>query len=465
MDKFKFILKEKISRLPKATGIYLFKDKKGLVLYIGKAANLKERIKNHFQRLAFRDNLFIGQVAKIGYLANGSEIEALILEANLIKKYRPKYNVMWKDDKNYFYVAITREQFPQIFLTHQIKLKTHLRPELRSRENAKFKTNFVGPFVDGHALKQTLKILRKAFPFRTCRHLPKKPCLWYQLNRCPAPCLTNKNLAKEIPTLEKKLEKETKVNTRNVAKILKGEKSKVLAKLKGEMKKLARKKEFEKAGKIRDQIQALERILAHSHIFEPSAEPPENWIKTQNILKKLLGSQRDISKIEAYDVSNIQGQLATGAMAVFTDGRPNKSFYRKFKIKYANSARSAKASRNANAHTRIGKPDDVAMLKEILARRFSHKEWLYPELILIDGGKAQLNAAKLITKNYRLKTKVAALAKRQNELFIEGRAKPILLKNLPREIFNLILQLRDEAHRFALTYHKKLRRIDLLGQN
>ncbi len=144
-------------------------------------------------------------------------------------------------------------------------------------------------------------------------------------------------------------------------------------------------------------------------------------------------------RIEAYDISDIQGQSAAGAMVTFTNGKPDKNFYRRFKVKIA------------------GKPNDIAMMKEILSRRFRHPEWPYPDLILIDGGKAQLNAAILITKNYKLRTKVMAIAKKNNELFIEGQEKTVLLKSLPREIFNLILQLRDEAHRFARAYHHKLR--------
>lgn len=323
--KFKYLSKNKISQLPKTSGIYSFKKGREF-LYIGKAANIKERVENHFRRPVYRDKFFINQVSRVGYINTNSEIKALILEAKLIKKYQPKYNVVWRDDKNYFYIGITREPFPRLFITHQPKQISNLQVPA---------SNFIGPFVNGRKLKQTLKELRKIYPFRTCRALPKKPCFWYHLGQCPAPCLFKSR------------------------------------------------------------------------------------------------------RIEAYDVSNIQGKDATGSMVTFINGKPDKNFYRRFKIKPSN------------------KPNDIAMLKQVLSRRFNHPEWGLPDFILIDGGKAQLNAALSVTK-----IPAMALAKRRNELYMKNLEKPILLKNLSREVFNLILQLRDEAHRFARKYHHKLREID-----
>jgi excinuclease ABC subunit C len=231
-------------------------------------------------------------------------------------------------------------------------------------------------------------------------------------------------------------------------KILKEGKNSVLKELKREMKWASKNQDFEEAAKIRDQINALEKVLAHSKIFKINyvdVRRQHNWKKSKKILKKILKTEGEISRIEAYDISNIQGQEATGSMVTFINGLPDKNFYRRFKIKIS------------------GKPDDIAMLKEVLSRRFKHPEWGLPDLILIDGGIGQLSAALKI-KNQKSKIKnikVMALAKKENELYIEGKKNPVLLKNLPREIFNLILQLRDEAHRFAISYHKKLREIDL----
>jgi len=447
--KFKFIAKDKVSYLPKSPGIYAFK--KGVkFLYIGKAANIRERVRNHLQQPSFRGNLFINQAEKIGYIktdsefadptdhltsrpaSQGSTIEALILEAKLIKKYQPKYNVMWRDDKNYFFVGITKEDFPRVFVTHQ--------PQ---KEISSF--NYIGPFVEGRALKQALNVLRRIFPYRTCKPYTGRPCLWYQLDRCPGSCLLGSKLAKEIPGLKKAIKKESQRNTKNLKKVLEGKKTETLKNLKREMKNASKIRNFERAAKIRDQISAFERILSHTKILETSEIKKDSWKIIEGKIKKFLDTKRRVSRIEAYDVSNIQGQNATGSMVTFINGEPNKNFYRKFKIRTGE------------------KPNDVAMIKEVLTRRFQHPEWGWPDLILIDGGKPQLNIAiksKIRIPNSR-NIKVTALAKKENKLFIEGGKEPVLLKTLPREIFNLILQLRDEAHRFAISYHKKLRDIDL----
>ena len=437
MRKFRYLEKNKISSLPKSPGIYIFKKGRE-IFYIGKAGNTRERVKNHFQSPNFRDKLFIQDIKKIGYLKTQSEIEALILEASLIKKEQPKFNVLWRDDKNYFFVGATEEDFPRIFLTHQPKLLT---------THYKLKTIYQGPFVEGTALKQTLKVLRKVFPYRTCKKIPKKPCLWYQLERCPGACTLQSKLAEQIPGMKGKIKKESQRNVKNLIKVLQGKKAQALIDLKREMKKFSQVQKFEKAAKLRDQLESLKNVFEHSQILQGLIEvKAPDWKETEKKLKKILGRKRKIGRIEGYDVSNIQGQTAAGAMIVFENGVPNKNEYRKFKIKIT------------------GKPNDVAMLKEILSRRLKHPEWRFPDLILIDGGRAQLNAA-LQVKRQETKIKnvnVIALAKRKNELYIEGKGKPVLLKKLPQEVSNLILQIRDESHRFAVKYHRKLRYIDFL---
>jgi len=434
---------KKIQNLPKGPGVYLFKKDRE-VLYIGKAVNIRERVKQHRELLSLAKQL--------GYIKTDSEIEALILEANLIKKYQPKYNVVWRDDKNYFFVGITKEDFPRVFITHQPKQEVRsmnyeeTKKRIFKSSGFNLQTSYVGPFVDGNAIKQTLKILRKVFPYRDCNKIPKHPCLWYQLNRCSAPCLLISNLAKQIYRGSTSIiERECKRNAKNLIKVLQGRKIQVLKNLKKEMKKASTVQDFEKAVKIRDQIEALKKVISHARIFEPAGEPVEG--KPQQVLQKILRIKKEISRIEAYDVSNIQGREATGSLVVFTDGRPDKSQYRKFKIKITR------------------KQNDVAMIKEILSRRLKHPEWPFPDLILIDGGRAQLNTALQCLKWKIKQIRVVALAKKKNELFVEDQKKPILLKTLPREIFNLILQLRDEAHRFARKYHHKLREIDFLPRS
>lgn len=415
MEKFTYIPRDKLSELPKEAGVYVFSSNKAQdkqVLYIGKAGNIRERVKNHFQQPSFRDNLFINQVIKIGYFKTYSEIKALILEAELIKKYQPKYNVIWKDNKNYFFVEITKEDFPRVFITHQ--------PIKKSPGGAKY----VGPFVEGTSLKRALTYLRRAFPFYTAKKHPKGSCLWCGLNLCPGPDPDKKEYRKNI---------------NNLVRVLEGKSQKVLRGLKKEMEKEAKEENFEKAAGIRNRVWALERVLSHARVFEaPLSE--NNWQEIQGIIKKIFGIKKDVLRMEAYDISNIQGKEATGSMVHFKNGFPDKNFYRKFKIKIQ------------------GKPNDTAMLKEVLKRRLKHEEWPYPELILIDGGKGQLNSAKEALKEENIEIPLISLAKRRNEIFSQNKKKPILAKTLPREIFNLILFIRDEAHRFAISYHKNLRK-------
>lgn len=438
MKNLRYLNKDKISKIPPNCGVYIFKGGEK-ILYIGKAANIRERIKNHFQQPTYRDKLFLDKINKIGYLLTDSEIEALILEAKLIKKYQPKYNIAWRDDKNYFFVGVTKENFPRVFISHQPKLE---------REKSKLEINYVGPFVDGRALKQALKILRKIFPYRSCYKIPNRTCLWYHLDRCLAPCLLKSNLVKEIPLDSLKIKKISQRNAKNLIKILKKGKSSVLKELKKEMEAASKNQDFEEAAQIRDQIEALEKIFAHIKIFDQEVIKSESKIslykQVEKDLRKTLKIKNKILRIEAYDISNIQGKEAAGSMVTFINGEPNKSFYRHFRVKIS------------------GKPNDTAMLKECLQRRFKHPEWPYPDLILIDGGKGQLKAAQLTINNQQLTIPVIALAKKHNQLFTENQKDPIPLDILPKETKFLILQLRDEAHRFAITYHKKLRKLAFL---
>ncbi|MDD4989728.1 MAG: UvrB/UvrC motif-containing protein [Candidatus Pacebacteria bacterium] len=435
-ENFKYVFLKDVERLLPITGIYAFKSRKA-VLYIGKAVNIRERVKNHIYQPVFKDSIFIPQTDKIGFIATGSEIEALILEAELIKKHQPKYNTQWKDNKNYWFVAITNEKFPRVFLTHQLQILNS--EQSRTTNNYKLLTN-AGPFVDGKALKQTLRVLRKVFPFRTCKILPKRPCLYKELNLCLAPC----NIKYQIANLKYKSQKS---NIKNLIAILQGQKNSVIKNLQKEMQTASKQQDFEKAKILRDQIFALENVFSHSHIFQKETSKTIDWQKTEKELQKLLGIETKIKRIEGYDISNIQGQEATGSMVVFEKGMPNKNEYRKFHVKIE------------------GKPNDTAMLKEVLTRRLKHKEWPLSQIMLIDGGRGQLSAglnikyqiANIKYKSQKSNIKFMALAKRNNELFIEGKNRPILLKNLPQETANLILQIRDEAHRFAITYHKILR--------
>ena len=478
MDRFKIIEKKELEKLPKTTGVYCFieetAESRSPLIYIGKAINIQSRVKNHFQQPSYRDNLFIDKVDKIGYLeTNNSEIEALILEANLIKKYQPKYNVMWRDDKSYFWVAIFKNKngAPYILITHQpqksripnSKLQTNLKTQ-----NLKFKTEYIGPFVEGTALKKTLRFLRRVFPYYTSAKHSKNKCAYCHLDLCPGPyenLAVLRNGLRASSALD-----EYRKNIKKLILILKGKRNTVLNSLKEEMRQLSKKNKFEEAGKTRDRIYNLQQVMSHTHVINTSNVGKAQIrhrlaiAELRRIMKELLKLE-DISRIECYDVSNIQGKQATGSMVVFVNGKPDKNLYRKFKIKT------------------IDTPNDIAMIKEVLERRFAHPEWKYPEMILIDGGKAQLNIA-IKTKNEVKKEsltlslrsysqsqnfknikniKIISIAKGKQELFIEGQEKPTPLKQLPQKVYNLIKQLDDEAHRFAIAYHKKLREKYLLN--
>ena len=440
MEKFKFLAKNKISELPREAGVYVFSDGRK-ILYIGKATNIKNRVKNHFQqpRSLWEKSLLRPRFqrsfgGRVGFIKTDSEIEALILEAKLIKKYQPRFNVMWKDDKNYFYVVIARNKqgIPHVCTTHQPK--TQISNLKAQNHNSKVKTILIGPFTDGAALKKTLRFLRKIFPYYSSKKHPENLCPWCHLKLCPGPNPDIKKCKKDV---------------KNLISVLKGKRQSVLKKMKREMLNASRSQEFEAAGAIRDQIESLEKVISNAKVFDRD-KLRFSWQEIQKALRNLLKTKRSVFKIEGCDISNIRGKKATGSM-VSVQGGPasgwvlDKKNYRKFKIKTESE------------------PNDVAMIKEVLERRFRHPEWKPPELILIDGGKAQLNAALQIKKSRPRagKTKFFALAKKKNELFIEGRKEPVLLKNLPRGISDLILQVRDESHRFALKYHQKLRELDL----
>ncbi|OGZ72404.1 MAG: hypothetical protein A2908_03100 [Candidatus Staskawiczbacteria bacterium RIFCSPLOWO2_01_FULL_38_12b] len=415
-------LKNIIENLPKTAGVYLFWDNKEPI-YIGKAINIKDRVKNHFFQPTYKDDLYIKKVSKIGFIETRSEIEALILEASLIKKHQPKFNSVWRDDKNYFYVAITQGERPIAFVTHQKK---------------DTKTQYIGPFTEGNALKKTLKFLRKIFPFYTTTKHPKNNCTWCHLELCPGP----------NPDLQ-----EYKKNIKKLTLILQGKRKTVLYALKKEMADVSGQNKFEEAMQIRDKISALEQVMSHANVIENKKHQYDNWETTQRILQEILQTKNPISKIECYDISNIQGTLAVASMVVFLNGKPDKNQYKKFRIKMEN------------------KPNDIAMLSEVLVRRLAHPEWGYPQVMLIDGGIAQLNIGIKTLRQAQgkakndpelKKIKIISIAKGKREILIEGQKQHIPLKSLPREIYNLIVHLDDEAHRFAITYHKKLRKKTLL---
>lgn len=417
------LIKNKIKKFPKTPGVYLMKNAAGKIIYVGKATSLRDRVGSYFTRPHDRrlENL-VTEISDIDYKKTPTVIEALILEANLIKKYLPKYNVKEKDDRSFLYVAFTREKFPRIFLLRGLELK-RMTPKEKKQIIKLF-----GPYTSASSLRAALDILRRRiFPFRDCVSTPKRPCLHYHLKQCPAPCadlISQKDYRRLI---------------RNLILFFEGKKEKIIKNLKKEMTAASREEDFETAARLRNQIFSLE------HIQDVAVLTVDSKQLTVNSEKKNINI---FGRIEGYDISNISGTSATGSMVVFNEGKPAKNEYRKFRIKTLTT------------------PNDVGMMKEIMTRRLVHSNWSLPNLILVDGGWGQINAVQKILDEKKIKIPVLGVAKgfdrKQDRLLVDPQNPELIrVAELHKDIF---LHVRDEAHRFAIRYHKLLRRKKLLNK-
>ncbi len=555
-------VQQQLDTLPTKPGVYLMKDAEGNVIYVGKTVNLRNRVRSYFHASA-RKSPKVGRlaanVADLDFIITDTELEALILECNLIKKHRPHYNVRLKDDKRYPYIKITwQEDYPRIYIVRRMV-----------RDGARY----YGPFTASWAVSRTLELLRKMFPYLTCKRnitgQDERACLYYHIGRCAGPCIGA--ISKE----------EYRAMMERICLFLEGKTDEILIDLRAQMSKAAEKLDFEKAATLRDQIRAVERVVEHQKVVSGELEdqdvvafarqdgdacvqvffirqgkligreyfvlegtadeeaeeimtsflkqfydeaaqvPPEillpqdtheamiiqSWLKSKRgadvvlrvpgpgigqelvemaaanaaetlahlraqwmideakhvealtELQEHLGLLEPPTRIECYDISNIQGAAATGSMVVFVKGVPRKSDYRRFRIKSVEGA------------------DDYAMLQEVLRRRFrrmqenserdserdgerseSGSAWaLVPDLIIVDGGKGQLNAALEVLEEYGLEERpIVGLAKKREEVFAPDQSEPIILPADSPGLF-LVQRIRDEAHRFAIEYHRKLR--------
>ena len=548
-------LRETIKLVPEQPGCYLYYDKEGEIIYVGKAKNLKRRVYSYFHKQ--HDNpkttILVSQIEKLEYIITDSEVEALILESHLIKKHKPKYNILLKDDKKYPYFLITDEDFPRI----QIVRKKNLNPD---------KGRFYGPYTDVGAMYATLDFLKRLFPLKQCK-TPKfsnRPCLYYHIGKCLAPCQ-----GKVTPEEYQKL-------IQQVELFLSGKQKELLKEIQAQMQKYSDEQQFEKAAKMRDSYLDLQKTLERQKVvyentklnediiavlyedgilaivimmiregrlidkkdftyfvdnidkteyFETffrdyytglklefpdriiskdleevgQKELYQDWLKVlsgkkitinygggkykelyelalknaRNLLenaklKKMAQIRDDFNevgsylaeklhltnfpnRIECYDISHIQGTNTVASMVVFQNGLPKKSAYRKFKVRMTE-----------------GKPDDFLSMKEVLSRRLSRlgePKWEKPDLIIIDGGKGQLSSVMQIVEDMGIKIGKAgidfvSLAKREEEVFLPHQSKSILLPKDSNALY-LIQRIRDEAHRFAITYHRDLRSKDL----
>ena len=544
-------VQQTLSIIPELSGSYQYYDKDGEIIYVGKAKNLKKRVYSYFNKHHDSPKLrvMVPQIAKIQFIVTDSEVEALILESHLIKKHKPKYNVLLKDDKKFPYFVITEEEYPRIIVA-------------RKANKNKIKGKYFGPYTDSRAMYATLDLIKKLFPLKQCKN-PKfkdRPCLYYHIGRCMAPC-------QRLITPD-----EYKKILKNVELFLTGKQKELVDALKKEMEKYAAKEDFEKAARHRDSWMDVQKTMEHqkvvfentninqdiiavyneSNLFVVSllqirqgrltdkkdfqfsntegnlsseyevlttflkeyytmaseSEIPNtivvprlleqndtelytNWLASvankkvkisdaptkRNIellnlaqknakfffekvkLQKLTEIQRDYNEVgsyiqeklgltkfpyvvECFDISHIQGTNTVASMVTFENGLPKKSRYRKFKVRSTES-----------------KPDDFKSLQEVVERRYFGKltETLpMPDLIIIDGGKGQLSSVMEIFESKGLEVDVVSLAKRLEEVFKPHKSEPVIFPiNSPALYF--FQRIRDEAHRFAITYHRKLR--------
>lgn len=398
---------------------------------MGKAVNLKSRVTSYFSgelKLGEKTRQLVSQIYKIKIVIVESEIEALLLEAFYIKKYNPRYNIRLTDSKSYLIVRITiKDAYPKVLLTRKIENKNDI---------------YFGPFPNSSAVKLVLKTIRRAFPYQSVLNHPKRICLYYHLGLCPCPAMFQSTKSKQI----------YRKNIKNIIRIFNGKTSKIIKELEKERNNLSFQEKFEEANIIQQKLNAL------SYIRQPLHKPQEYDINPNlrsdlrqeetNELIQVLNNNHlpitSINRIECYDISNIQGTYAVGSMIVFNNGEKETSSYRKFRVRLKN------------------KPDDFAMIKEILGRRFKHQEWNLPDLIIIDGGKGQVSSAMSVLQNLNLKIPLIGLAKKEETIIIpktRNTKLEFIEVLLPKDskALHLIMRIRDEAHRFAITYHRKLR--------
>lgn len=411
MDKQK-TLKENILSAPDSPGVYLIKDKAGKIIYIGKAKSLKKRLGSYLGGgLQAKTAAMISNALDIECRLTQTEGLALLLEAALIHKYEPRYNVALRDDKSFPFVKITDEEFPAVCMTRKVETDTG---------------RYFGPYTNAKLLRQALKVVRKYFPYRSCKKMPRSPCIYYRIGLSPAPCAGKINKAEYARTIK------------SISLILEGKSENLIKKLTKEMRMKARQRKFEEAAALRDKILSLSSLGAEYHI--PQAALSD--------LKELLGLKRLPMRIEGFDVSNIYGKEACASMVSFYDARPDKDNYRRFRIRAVKGI------------------DDYAMIREAVARRYSRliKEGLpLPDLILIDGGRAHLLAGQRELMKLGLKAPLVSIAKEEENIYTTARIKPLRLSH-DTPALNLIRRVRNEAHRFALSYHHILRRKMLIGR-
>lgn len=428
---------EKVRTFPQTPGVYLMKDAKGNVIYVGKAKSLRNRAGSYFLAAAAEDprtSELVKHIADIDYIETSTEVEALLKEARLIKDIRPKFNKDLKDDKTFPYLQIrTREEFPRVEITRKPRRKG---------------VKLYGPFTSAKSLRMALHVLQKVFKFRTCSlDISEKedkwrwyrPCLLASIRQCTAPC--NFRVSKE----------EYRRQIRGLRLILEGKRDRLLTELHKQMMQASTQLLFEKAARIRDEIQALQKLDLRGNAdtdIQPEAFHTDPKKGLQG-LKKVLGLREVPRTIEGIDIAHLGGDDTVASLVSFLDGLPFKQGYRKYRIKTVEGI------------------DDFASMREVVSRRFrrSAQEALpFPDLVLIDGGKGQLNAALMAFEQLGIQPPtLISLAKQEEEIYRLGEPEPLKLSRSSAAL-RLLQFVRDEAHRFAQHYHHQLRNRRLRDQ-
>jgi excinuclease ABC subunit C len=419
---------------PAKPGVYYFKDKTGKIIYIGKAISLKHRVASYFNKNDHspKTRQMVSEIKSAKYIVANSEFEALLLEAKLVKEHRPKYNVMLKDDKRYLYIALSKETAPRIFL-------------IRKPETESGLLDWYGPFPSAGNARQVLRTIRPIFPYRTrCKIMEGKPCIDFQIGLCPGTCFKN------VPEYHNTIH--------NIRQILSGKTKILIRNLEKKMQHASDELNFEEAQKMKKQLISLVNVTqGWRTIPEDKIEGMQALEKIRKILVKFQGLDPImIKRIEGYDVSNLGRDIIVSSMVVFIDGQADKAEYRKFKITFK--------SKGVAGRKNLEEQNDPEGIKQTIIRRLSHPDWLYPQLILVDGGKPQVSAAFQALKTKRLagQTALLGLAKKEDTIVLPVFNGDIIkswkMIKMPRnsDELKLLQQIRDEAHRFAQNYYKLL---------
>ena len=439
-------IEEKLANIPDNPGCYIYKDRNAKILYVGKAKNLKKRVLSYFSRTIDhtpRIEQMITKIHDVEFHIVDTELEALVLEANLIKKYRPKYNVLMKDDKSYTWLKITTtEDFPKVI-------------RIRDQDKKDDENIYFGPYPDSRSVLIIMQLLRKIFPFRTCDYeiedeepvRRSRLCLYYHIGLCPGPC-------------DKLIEKVVyRKQIQQLIRFLRGDNKMIIEELKKQMLAAANNEAFEEAEILKQKINAILYVTQKISITTKVDETLLASTRTKQIssgLDELFYQTNAISinnyRMECFDISNTQGTNPVGSMVVFENGIAKKSDYRKFKIQSLDT------------------PNDFAMMEEMLQRRFKYIATLQeqkketqdksfqsvPDLIIIDGGKGQLSTAYNTMQFFGILIPIVGLAKREELLFFPNNPIPLKLKRDSSALY-LVQRIRDEAHRFGITFHRSLR--------